>query len=81
MASPFTGSTSMALAVPARLAGQSYKVALYDNAGRLVRSLASGKVAGGTLDVSIDGSNLRAGVYHVLVTAGSERLNSKLIKI
>jgi len=71
----------MALAVPARLAGSSYKVALYDNAGRLVRSLASGKVAGGTLDVSIDGSNLRAGVYHVLVTAGSERLNGKLIKI
>jgi len=81
MGSPFTGSTSMALAVPARLAGSSYKVALYDNAGRLVRSLASGKVAGGTLDVSIDGSNLRAGVYHVLVTAGSERLNGKLIKI
>jgi hypothetical protein len=81
IASPFTGSTSMQLALPSRLAGQDYKVALYDNAGRLVRSVASGKVAGGSVDVSIDGSNLRAGVYHVLVTAGAERLNSKLIKI
>ena len=81
LTSPFVGSTTMALALPSRLAGQDYKVALYDNAGRLVRSVASGKVAAGTLDVSIDGSNLRAGVYHVLVTAGTERLNSKLIKI
>jgi hypothetical protein len=79
--SPFVGSTTMQLALPSRLAGQDYRVALYDNAGRLVRSVASGKVAGGSLDVSIDGSNLRAGVYHVLVTAGAERLNSKLIKI
>jgi len=81
MASPFVSSTSLALALPARMQGQDYRVALYDNAGRLVRSLATGKVAGGSLDVSIDGSNLRAGVYHVLVTAGTESLRSKLVKI
>ena len=81
MASPFVSSTSLALALPARMQGQDYRVALYDNAGRLVRSLATGKVAGGSLDVSIDGSNLRAGVYHVLVTAGTESLHSKLVKI
>ncbi len=81
MSSPFVGSTSLALAVPARLLGADYRVALYDNAGRLVHSLATGKVAGGSLDVTIDGANLRAGVYHVLVTAGSESLRSKLVKI
>jgi hypothetical protein len=81
LASPFVGSTSMALALPSRMVGKDYHVALYDNAGRLVRSLASGKVTGGSLDVSIDGANLRAGVYHVLVSAGSESLRSKLVKI
>ncbi|MEP7028078.1 MAG: hypothetical protein ABI960_05740 [Candidatus Eisenbacteria bacterium] len=81
MASPFVGSTALALAVPARLLGADYRVALYDNSGRLVRSIASGKVASGSLDVTIDGANLRAGVYHVLVTAGSESLRSKLVKI
>jgi hypothetical protein len=81
MASPFAGSTSMALSLPSRLAGQDYRVSLYDGAGRLVRSLASGKVAAGNMDVAIDGSNLRAGVYHVRVLAGSESINSKLVKI
>jgi hypothetical protein len=81
LATPFVGSTSLALALPARMLGQDYRVALYDNAGRLVRSLATGKVAGGSLDVTIDGANLRAGVYHVLVTAGAESLHSKLVKI
>lgn len=81
MASPFANSTSIALALPSRLAGQDYRVALYDNAGRLVRSIARGKVSAGTLNVSIDGANLRAGVYHVLVNAGSESLKSKLVKI
>lgn len=81
LASPFAGSTSMLLALPSRMVGKDYRVALYDNAGRMVRALASGKVTGGSLDVSIDGSNLRAGVYHVLVSAGSESLRSKLVKI
>jgi hypothetical protein len=81
MASPFAGSTSLALSLPSRLAGKDLRVSLYDNAGRLVRSLASGKVAAGNLDVAIDGSNLRAGVYHVRVMAGSEFINSKLVKI
>ena len=82
LASPFVGRTSFALSLPSRLTGKDYHVALYDNAGRLVRSLASGKVAAaGTLDVSIDGANLRAGVYHVLVSAGSESIRSKVVKI
>ena len=81
LTSPFTGQMSFALAVPARLVGQSYRVALYDNAGRLVKSLASGTVSGASIDVTVAGANLRAGVYHVLAVAGGESLKTKIVKI
>jgi hypothetical protein len=81
LTSPFTGQMSFALAVPARLVGQSYRVALYDNAGRLVKSLASGTVSGASIDVTVAGANLRAGVYHVLATAGGESLKTKIVKL
>ena len=81
LTSPFAGQTSFALAVPARLVGQSYRVALYDNAGRLVKLLASGTVSGASIDVSVAGANLRAGVYHVLAIAGGESLKRKIVKL
>jgi hypothetical protein len=81
LSSPFAGTTSFAIAMPSRLQGRSYSVALYDNAGRLVRTLAQGTVASGTVDVRMDGAGLGAGVYHVLVSAGSDRLASKVVKI
>ena len=81
LASPFGASTSFALALPARLEGRAFSVALYDNAGRLVQKLASGTVAAGSLDVRIDGANLRAGVYHVRAIAGDAVAKAKVVKL
>lgn len=81
LASPFSAGTSFALSLPARLEGKAYSVALYDNAGRLVKRLAQGNVAGGSLDVSIEGAGLRAGVYHVLAVAGDARATAKVVKL
>ncbi len=81
LASPFGSSTVFALAMPARLEGRSYSVALYDNAGRLVQNLARGTVAAGELDVRIDGANLRAGVYHVRAIAGDAVARAKVVKL
>jgi hypothetical protein len=81
LASPFSAGTSFALSLPARLEGKSYSVALYDNAGRLVKRLAAGNVSGGSLDVRIEGAGLRAGVYHVLAIAGDARATAKVVKL
>jgi hypothetical protein len=81
LVSPFSAGTSFALTVPARLQGAGYRVALYDNAGRLVQNLAQGKVGAGSLDVRIDGSNLRAGVYYVRAIAGDAVANAKVVKL
>ena len=81
LASPFSAGTSFALSLPARLEGKAYSVALYDNAGRLVKRLAAGNVAGGSLDVRLDGAGLRAGVYHVLAVAGDARATAKVVKL
>ncbi len=81
LASPFSAGTSFTLSLPARLEGKAYSVALYDNAGRLVKRLAAGNVSGGSLDVRIEGAGLRAGVYHVLATAGDARATAKVVKL
>ena len=81
LASPFSSGTSFALALPARLEGRAYSVALYDNAGRLVKRLAAGTVASASLDVRLDGAGLRAGVYHVLAVAGDARTTAKIVKL
>ena len=81
LASPFSAGTSFALSVPARLQGASYSVALYDNAGRLVQKLAAGTVSGPSLDVRIEGANLRAGVYHVRAIAGDAATTAKVVKL
>ena len=81
LASPFSAGTSFALSIPARLQGSSYSVALYDNAGRLVRRLASGTVDAGSVDVKIEGANLRAGVYYVRALAGDAVANAKVVKL
>jgi hypothetical protein len=81
LGSPFSGGTSFSLSLPSRLAGKPYSVALYDNAGRLVRSLAQGTVAANSLDVGIAGANLRAGVYHVRAIAGDQAVTAKVVKL
>jgi hypothetical protein len=81
LASPFGAGTSFSLALPSRLAGRSYSVALYDNLGRMVQKLAQGTVAGSTLDVGISGANLRAGVYHVRAIAGDLVATAKVVKL
>lgn len=81
LASPFGAGTSFSLSLPARLEGRAFKVALYDNAGRLVQRLAQGTVTAGALDVRIEGANLRAGVYHVRAIAGDAVANAKVVKL
>jgi hypothetical protein len=81
LASPFGAGTSFSLSLPARLEGRSFKVSLFDNAGRLVQNLAQGTVTAGALDVRIDGANLRAGVYHVRAIAGDAVAKAKVVKL
>jgi len=81
LASPFSGATSFALSIPSRLAGQSYSVALYNNAGRAVKQIAAGTAVDGSVDVRLDGAGLRAGVYYVRAVIGTEAVSSKVVKL
>ena len=81
LASPFSGSTSFALSIPSRMAGQSYSIALYDNAGRMVKRIAEGVADDGSLDVRLEGAGLRAGVYYVRALVGDAATTAKVVKL
>lgn len=75
---PFAGETRFELSGHD---GRSVRVALFDVLGRLVSVLHDGPpAAGATLDLSLDGASLPAGVYLLEATAGSQRATRVLTK-
>jgi hypothetical protein len=61
--------------------GADVRLGLYDGAGRLVRELATGRESAGEHRVSVDVTDLSAGVYHCRLTAGGVELMQTLIVV
>jgi hypothetical protein len=75
---PFTNSTTIAYAVGGN--GQDVQIGIYNVAGRLVRTLASGFQAAGRYEVSWngrsdDGATATHGVYFIRALVGGTRVN------
>ena len=79
---PFRTETSIVYAVPGE--GADVELAIYDIAGRLVRTLVSGRVPGGVHSCLWDGRNagdrlVASGIYFSRLDAEDRRLTRKLI--
>jgi hypothetical protein len=61
--------------------GADVRLALYDGAGRLVRELATGRQGAGEHRLSVDVTDLTAGVYHCRLTAGAVELTQTLVVV
>jgi hypothetical protein len=61
--------------------GTEIRLELYDGAGRLVRELAAGMQSSGEHRLSVDVSNLNAGIYHCRLVAGSIELSRNVIVV
>jgi hypothetical protein len=75
---PARRDVSLALDVPAELAGQPYEVAMIDLAGRRLRTLVSGGAVPGRTLLQWDlrdarGERVRPGTYWARITLGGER--------
>jgi len=80
---PTSGMTELAFTLPA---AQKVDLAVYDASGRLVRRLASGRLAAGTHTFQWNGTDARGnrvanGIYFVKLTADSKTLTRKLILV
>jgi hypothetical protein len=66
--------------IPASMAGAALQAAVFDVAGRLVRTLAEGSAEPGrhALEVT-SGPGLRSGVYYLRLRVGSEERRTTLI--
>jgi hypothetical protein len=78
---PFSGETTIAYAIPS---AQHVNLAIYDVAGRFVRSLESGGVAAGIHRVTWNGADdqkarVAPGVYFAKLNVGSEERVEKLV--
>lgn len=75
---PARGDVSFALDVPAMMAGQDHEVAMFDMAGRRVRTLASGLTSAGRTPLRWDlrnarGERVRPGTYWARIMVAGER--------
>jgi hypothetical protein len=75
---PARGDVSFALDVPAMMAGRDHEVAMFDMAGRRVRTLASGLTSAGRTPLRWDlrnarGERVRPGTYWARITVAGER--------
>jgi len=73
---PFYSSTSLSYSLQAE--GKTH-VSLYDELGRAVRTIAVGRESAGNHTLDLNATNLPTGVYHVVLTSGSLRLNKQLV--
>jgi hypothetical protein len=75
---PVSNLTTLRFTLPREM---SVTIALYDGNGRLVKAIAKGKMLAGANAVTVDLSNLAAGVYtYTLETDNGERAAKQLIK-
>ena len=72
---PFSSYTTINFSIPESIAGNACDITimLYDELGRVVRTVASGEFSAGPYSVRIDRLGLANGVYTCIIT--SERLN------
>lgn len=82
--SGLTESVRIAYAIPT--GGAQVRVGVYDLAGRLVQTLASGFQPAGRYELSwdgsaSDGSRAHAGVYFVRGVAGAQRFQSRILRV
>lgn len=74
---PFTEQTNIVFELSNQ---KNIEVSLYDNYGRLISVLDSGLKTKGTYNYTIDGTNLKAGIYFVVLKADEESKSTKIIK-
>ena len=74
---PFTDQTNVVFELPNE---QIINVSLYDNTGKLITVIDSGQKIKGTYNYTINGSNLTAGIYFVVLQTTTGKLSSKIIK-
>ena len=74
---PFTDQTNVVFELPD---AQIINVSLYDNTGKLITVIDSGQKIKGTYNYTINGSNLTAGIYFVVLQTTTGKLSSKIIK-
>jgi len=82
---PFNPSTEIEFSIPVGIA-QSYRLAIYDGRGRLIRELASGSAGAGNYRVRWDGSDDRgqsvgSGIYLYRLTVGEAQLSDKMVLV
>jgi hypothetical protein len=59
---------------------QKIEVSLYDNAGKLITIIESGEKIKGTYNYYVNGTNLTAGIYFIVLQTETGKLSSKIIK-
>jgi hypothetical protein len=74
---PFYDQTNVVFELPN---AQKIEVSIYDNSGKLIRIIDSGEKIQGTYNYTINGSNLTAGIYFVVIETPTGKLSSKIIK-
>jgi hypothetical protein len=74
---PFTDQTNVVFELPNE---QIINVSLYDNSGKLISVIDSGHKIKGTYNYTINGYNLTAGIYFVVLQTTTGMLSSKIIK-
>lgn len=82
---PFNPSTTIRFLVPGGM-DADYRLEVYDTAGRLVRTLATGRAVPGLNEVTWNGQDDRgasvgSGVYYSRLELGKERLVSKMVLV
>jgi len=85
-ANPSTEPVDISFGVPARLAGASYQLAIYDIAGRRVQSLGQGVARVGRGSVSWNltnttGARVAAGVYYLRFTLGAQTMTRTVVTL
>ncbi len=74
---PFYDQTNVVFELPNP---QIIEVSLYDNSGKLIKIIDSGQKIKGTYNYTINGSDLTAGIYFVVLQTETGKLSSKIIK-
>lgn len=74
---PFTDQTNVVFELPNE---QIINVSLYDNSGKLISVIDNRHKIKGTYNYTINGSNLTAGIYFVVLQTTTGNLSSKIIK-
>ena len=81
---PFNGLTNFILKIPAGSASEKLSLTLYDNLGRKVKTIFSGRLNEGRHDFKWDGTDennntVSSGVYYLILKGGNRLTSNKVI--